>query len=395
MLACKLRLPTTRSHRRSQLQLLLLQQQQQQQRHQEVHRNSNSNVNSTSNSATMVKFLPFFGGRGRSQSTSAPASSALAVFAASAFLTTGCPPTTQAFSPGVAFATATASRTFSSAAPTVASAAVGTGTGTAGIEGSCLANNPRGGAGGAGGSGGALFSTSSTTTSTAEDETTSTTSEAAHKPKEIFRSDYRPLPFIVSNVELDFNIRDQQTTVTSVLTIQKNPKLLSQEEEEETTTTDNTLVLDGDSTSITLQSIELVLDDDSTKPLVVNKDYVLDEQSLTLLNIQDNKDTPQKLPMKIKIVVTTVPEQNTQLSGLYKSGPMYCTQCEAMGFRRITYYPDRPDNVRVVSRFVFFSCCLGLLVLFVCWSYTSSLKPLFFFLSLSLSLFVLSYFSLM
>jgi aminopeptidase N len=48
---------------------------------------------------------------------------------------------------------------------------------------------------------------------------------------------------------------------------------------------------------------------------------------------------------KVKIV----PEENTQLSGLYKSGGMYCTQCEAMGFRRITYYPDRPDNMAVFS----------------------------------------------
>ncbi|GMH61857.1 hypothetical protein TrRE_jg12275, partial [Triparma retinervis] len=39
------------------------------------------------------------------------------------------------------------------------------------------------------------------------------------------------------------------------------------------------------------------------------------------------------------------PEDNTQLSGFYKSGPMYCSQCEAEGFRRITYYPDRPDNM--------------------------------------------------
>jgi len=44
-------------------------------------------------------------------------------------------------------------------------------------------------------------------------------------------------------------------------------------------------------------------------------------------------------------VVEIVPEDNTQLSGLYKSGSMYCTQCEALGFRRITYYPDRPDNM--------------------------------------------------
>jgi aminopeptidase N len=49
----------------------------------------------------------------------------------------------------------------------------------------------------------------------------------------------------------------------------------------------------------------------------------------------------------LETVVEIIPEDNTQLSGLYKSGAMYCTQCEAMGFRRITYYPDRPDNMAV------------------------------------------------
>ena len=47
--------------------------------------------------------------------------------------------------------------------------------------------------------------------------------------------------------------------------------------------------------------------------------------------------------MVVRTTVEIVPEDNTQLSGLYKSGDMYCTQCEAEGFRRITYYPDRPD----------------------------------------------------
>ena len=47
--------------------------------------------------------------------------------------------------------------------------------------------------------------------------------------------------------------------------------------------------------------------------------------------------------------VEIVPEENTQLSGMYKSGEMYCSQCEAMGFRRITYYPDRPDNMSMFT----------------------------------------------
>ena len=46
---------------------------------------------------------------------------------------------------------------------------------------------------------------------------------------------------------------------------------------------------------------------------------------------------------RVQVVTRIVPEQNTALEGLYKSGTMYCTQCEAEGFRKITYYPDRPD----------------------------------------------------
>jgi hypothetical protein len=138
-------------------------------------------------------------------------------------------------------------------------------------------------------------------------------------------------------VELDFIIEDGKTTVTSTLKVKKNPKVdhtsASSEEDEASTS----LVLDGDSTSVTLVDIEM----DGVK-LHPDQDYTLTENSLTLLQVHDGA--------VIKTTVTIVPEDNTQLSGLYKSGPMYCTQCEAMGFRRITYYPDRPDNVRTLGR---------------------------------------------
>merc|ERR1719329_644685 len=52
----------------------------------------------------------------------------------------------------------------------------------------------------------------------------------------------------------------------------------------------------------------------------------------------------------LKIRVSIVPEENTQLSGLYFSGCMYCTQMEAEGFRRFTYFPDRPDVMSKYTR---------------------------------------------
>ena len=67
------------------------------------------------------------------------------------------------------------------------------------------------------------------------------------------------------------------------------------------------------------------------------RDYVLGaEEGLTVL-------APPKTPFELSTVVAVKPQENTQLSGLYKTSGNYCTQCEAVGFRRITYFLDRPD----------------------------------------------------
>jgi len=161
--------------------------------------------------------------------------------------------------------------------------------------------------------GGALYST-----------TTATTPEAP--PMEIFRNDYQPLPYHVEKVSLDISIRPDETTVTCRMQLQ--PRSDAQ----------GTLVLDGEKEMITLKSIRV-----NDRELTEGTDYTLDENSLTLLNIPLEGAT-------VETVCTTHPEQNTKLSGLYQSGSMYCTQCEAMGFRRITYYPDRPDNMSIFER---------------------------------------------
>lgn len=148
------------------------------------------------------------------------------------------------------------------------------------------------------------------------------------KPVEIFRSDYRPLPFTVSTVEMDFNIENGKTTVTTSLTLQANPAAEDGDQE---------LVLDGDETCVKLLSLQM-----DGKDLVEGIDYRLSPGKLTLLRPESGA--------VVTTMVEIVPEDNTQLSGLYKSGSMYCTQCEALGFRRITYYPDRPDNMAVFER---------------------------------------------
>jgi aminopeptidase N len=163
---------------------------------------------------------------------------------------------------------------------------------------------------------------------TADDAATTATTV---KPVEIFRSDYKPLEIVVNKINMDFDIRDGKTIVASELFLEKNPNLNNWDPDVE-----HDLVLDGDETSITLLSVEL-----NGVTLIEGKKgfggYTLEPGKMIVAN-----PPPGSV---LKTTVNIVPEDNTQLSGLYKSGSMYCSQCEAMGFRRITYYPDRPDNV--------------------------------------------------
>jgi aminopeptidase N len=147
-------------------------------------------------------------------------------------------------------------------------------------------------------------------------------------PAEIFRKDYEPLPYTVSTVRMDIDVRERKTTVAAELTLRSNPNYGGSARE---------LVLDGDETSVKL--LELRMDG---RDLVEGEDYALEPGKLILKSPRDGA--------VLRTVSEIVPEDNTQLSGLYKSGAMYCTQCEATGFRRITYYPDRPDNMAVFDR---------------------------------------------
>lgn len=145
----------------------------------------------------------------------------------------------------------------------------------------------------------------------------------AEAPVEVFRKDYQPLPYVVTKVNMEFKITDGKTIVKSEMTLEKN------------TGDADELVLDGDETSVKLISISM-----DGKELKEGDDFFLEPGKLILKNPGS----------KLETTVEIVPEENTQLSGLYKSGPMYCTQCEAMGFRRITYFPDRPDNMATFER---------------------------------------------
>ncbi|MGL4311819.1 MAG: M1 family aminopeptidase, partial [Paracoccaceae bacterium] len=135
-------------------------------------------------------------------------------------------------------------------------------------------------------------------------------------------ADYQPFPFVVAGVALIFRLHPSATRVLAELHLAPNPERPGRHD----------LRLDGEG----LKLVALALDG---KPLVVTPDT----EGLTI-PASALPDGPFTLTSEVEIA----PEGNTALEGLYMSNGMYCTQCEAEGFRHITFYPDRPD---VMARF--------------------------------------------
>ncbi len=140
-------------------------------------------------------------------------------------------------------------------------------------------------------------------------------------PDTTFLKDYQIPTFKTLETFLTFDIRDGHTLVESRLVLERSDDAH-----------EGTLRLDGQE----LELISVAVDGVA----LGGNEYQLDADSLTLANLPD--------ACEVTIVTRIEPEQNMALEGLYKSGSMYCTQCEAEGFRKITYYQDRPD---VLSRF--------------------------------------------
>jgi len=132
-------------------------------------------------------------------------------------------------------------------------------------------------------------------------------------PREKYLSDYRPSDYTVATIDLEFDLYDTQTSIKAVSHIQRVANKAVP------------LFLFGE--DLTLVSI-LVNDKNHT-------DYELVEGGLVL------NDLPDIFTLEINTKVN--PAENKAFEGLYKSGDAFCTQCEAEGFRRITYYLDRPD----------------------------------------------------
>ncbi|MFY8094828.1 MAG: aminopeptidase N [Niveispirillum sp.] len=136
-------------------------------------------------------------------------------------------------------------------------------------------------------------------------------------PKAILLKDYAAPAWWIETVDLSFDLRDGGTIVTSRLGLRRNMDGVRAP-----------LVLDG-------QELELLSVTVGNRPLGLD-DYAMTPDHLTLPDLPGDQ-------VEIEIVTRIHPEKNTALEGLYKSSGNYCTQCEAEGFRKITYFQDRPD----------------------------------------------------
>jgi aminopeptidase N len=135
-------------------------------------------------------------------------------------------------------------------------------------------------------------------------------------PKTIYLKDYKTPDYHIDTIDLHFYLREEYTTICSQLAISRNPEAKL-----------SPLVLDGE--ELELLSIKLNGQD------LNEENYQQDLKSLTLYQV------PARFTLEIETRI--YPQHNTTLSGLYVSGGNFCTQCEAEGFRRLTYFLDRPD----------------------------------------------------
>ncbi|MES2204712.1 MAG: aminopeptidase N [Pseudomonadota bacterium] len=130
--------------------------------------------------------------------------------------------------------------------------------------------------------------------------------------KEILLKNYQPSAFTIEQVALEFDLHPEKTHVTSRLTIKRRDKKIQD------------LFLNGEQ----LKLISVLLNE---KPVQFSQE----EEGLRLFNVPDE--------FLLEIVTEINPQANTELTGLYISNNIFCTQCESEYFRKITYFLDRPD----------------------------------------------------
>ncbi|MCC3305058.1 aminopeptidase N [Sneathiella sp. HT1-7] len=148
-------------------------------------------------------------------------------------------------------------------------------------------------------------------------------SKPASKPATIYLKDYKEPDFLIKTVDLTVELGEDDTVITSRLALQRNDK---------------------DATKLSLNGEHLVLQSVKMDGHMLTPDeYSVTEEWLHL------PIAPVTTDFTLEIVNRIKPQENTALEGLYKSSGNFCTQCEAEGFRRITYFLDRPDVMAVFS----------------------------------------------
>jgi len=138
-------------------------------------------------------------------------------------------------------------------------------------------------------------------------------------PQPVRLADYQPTAYLIETVDLVFELGAKDTRVKSRLGIRRNPAVAER---------GAALHLDGEA----LELMSLALDGE---PLGANRYQLKPEGGLILADVPD--------AFTLDVETRIAPQSNTALSGLYVSGGNFCTQCEPEGFRRITYFIDRPD----------------------------------------------------
>ncbi len=134
----------------------------------------------------------------------------------------------------------------------------------------------------------------------------------------VLLKDYAPPTCLIESVDLHFDLGEEITIVTARLTVRANPAAV---------TSERTLQLFG--RDLVLRGLSL---DDRE---LGHGDYLISGETLTITDVPD--------AFSLRIETEIRPQDNTSLEGLYKSSGNFCTQCEPEGFRKITYFPDRPD----------------------------------------------------
>lgn len=145
----------------------------------------------------------------------------------------------------------------------------------------------------------------------------------SQEPRVIYLKDYQVPSYLIEETRLNFQLFEEETLVESSLKVRLNPESGSKTP---------LLTLYGNEE---LELIELLVDGQDLSPDNIQRQG--EELNLSCLPETFN----------LKITTRIYPQKNTALEGLYKSDGMFCTQCEAEGFRRITFFPDRPDVMSV------------------------------------------------